>query len=84
MDEDSKLMLRKILNVVETTLAKVDAMETRVDRLEAKVDHLEAQFTEFRIETRTELKVLSARLDEQRSILAAMVPTRLAAVPSAA
>jgi predicted phage tail protein len=39
---------------------------------------------ERHVELRTELKVVSARLDEQRQTINAMIPTRIAAVPPAA
>ncbi|CAO3354293.1 hypothetical protein [Azospirillum palustre] len=39
---------------------------------------------EKHVELRTELKIVSARLDEQRQTINAMIPTRIAAVPPAA
>jgi hypothetical protein len=69
-DDELKAMLGKLLAKVET-LATKDDVSTAVAAAEARLN--------AKIET--EARVVGARLDEQRSILAAMVPTRLAAVP---
>jgi hypothetical protein len=70
-DDETKTLLRQIADYLPKLDAKID--EVRADlkagiaRVESKVD--------------VEARVINARLDEQGRILAAMVPTRLAAVP---
>jgi len=64
--------------------ARVTALDARVTSLRTEFEALRGEFYEFRYETRTELRVVSARLDEQRHILGALIPTQLAAVPRAA
>lgn len=83
--DKSDHILAAIEQLAQNLTGQIAAVGTRVDSLEAK---LEAVRTELkadiaRVETKldTEARVLNARLDEQRSILAALVPTRLAAVP---
>ncbi|MEI8396403.1 MAG: hypothetical protein WCF85_16845 [Rhodospirillaceae bacterium] len=59
------------------------------DELKAMLAKLVAKIDEFRIEVRTELRVINEhlagidkRLDEQGRYIAALIPTRLAAVPA--
>jgi len=67
-------------------IAKVD---TKIDglRTELKGDiaglrtELKGAIAEHRAETRTEARGVQARLDDQSRMLAAMIPTHLAAVP---
>lgn len=63
---------------------KLDANTERLERLEREVQSFREEVREKHIELRTELKVVSARLDEQRQTINAMIPTRIAAVPPAA
>ncbi|KAA0580835.1 hypothetical protein [Azospirillum sp. Sh1] len=77
---------------------KLDANTERLDRLERDLRDFKSEMTTFKnemqtfqevqkerhVELRTELKVVSARLDEQRQTINAMIPTRIAAVPPAA
>lgn len=55
-----------LVNVTDRLVAEVGSLKDRVAKLEVKVD--------------TGYQVLSARLDEQRQTLNAMIPTRVAAV----
>ena len=64
--------------------SKLDASTERLERLEREVQSFREEVREKHIELRTELKVFSARLDEQRQTINAMIPTRIAAVPPAA
>lgn len=77
---------------------KLDSNTERLDRLERNLRDFKNEMTTFKsemqtfqevqkerhVELRTELKVVSARLDEQRQTINAMIPTRIAAVPPAA
>lgn len=77
---------------------KLDSNTERLDRLERDLRDFKNEMTTFKsemqtfqevqkerhVELRTELKVVSARLDEQRQTINAMIPTRIAAVPPAA
>jgi hypothetical protein len=77
---------------------KLDANTERLDRLERDLRDFKSEMTTFKsemqafqevqkerhVELRTELKIVSARLDEQRQTINAMIPTRIAAVPPAA
>lgn len=77
---------------------KLDSNTERLDRLECDLRDFKNEMTTFKsemqtfqevqkerhVELRTELKVVSARLDEQRQTINAMIPTRIAAVPPAA
>lgn len=66
--------------------AEIAASETR---LRAEIAASEARIraemaTKADLQTvQTEVRVISGRLDEQRSILAALIPTHIAAVPAA-
>lgn len=64
--------------------SKLDANTERLDRLERDVQSFREEVREKHVELRTELKVVAARLDEQRQTINAMIPTRIAAVPPAA
>ena len=77
---------------------KLDSNTERLDRLERDLRDFKNEMTTFKsemqtfqevqkerhVELRTELKIVSARLDEQRQTINAMIPTRIAAVPPAA
>ena len=70
---------------------KLDANTERLDRVERDLHVFKNQMQIFQevqkerhVELRTELKVVSAHLDEQRQTINAMIPTRIAAVPPAA
>ncbi|WP_376958567.1 hypothetical protein ABNQ39_02205 [Azospirillum sp. A26] len=63
---------------------KLDANTERLERLERDVLSFREEVREKHVELRTELKIVSARLDEQRQTINAMIPTRIAAVPPAA
>lgn len=75
-DDGTKALLRQVLDFLPTLATKAD-----VAAVDAKIDAVTADLAGHRIETRTELRVLSARLDEQRLTINAMVSTPLAAVP---
>lgn len=62
----------------------VATLKSDVATLKGDVASLRSELADFKVEVRTELKVLSARLDEQRYTLNALIPTRIAAVPPAA
>jgi hypothetical protein len=59
---------------------RFEAVEHRFEETDRKIDAIAADVAGLK----TGQAVLNARLDEQRSVLAALIPTRLAAVPTAA
>ncbi|PGH54266.1 hypothetical protein CRT60_31170 [Azospirillum palustre] len=64
--------------------SRLDANTERLERLERDMQSFREEVREKHVELRTELKIVSARLDEQRQTINAMIPTRIAAVPPAA
>ncbi len=77
-DDEIRMALKQILEILPTMATKKD-----LERLATKED-LEALRAELTLRIDTEARVINARLDEQGRILAAMIPTRIAAVPPAA
>jgi hypothetical protein len=60
-------------------MAAIAALKTHLD---AKVEVVRAESGEFRAEVRARLDGIDRRLDDQGRVLAALIPTRLAAVPT--
>ncbi|MCM8733151.1 hypothetical protein M5E06_02930 [Azospirillum sp. A1-3] len=91
-------VLNAIADMGRHFTGKLDSNSERLDRLERDLRDFKNEMTTFKsemqtfqevqkerhVELRTELKVVSARLDEQRQTINAMIPTRIAAVPPAA
>lgn len=69
---------------LEAGQAKLEEGQARLEAGQAKLEAGLAKLEAGHVDLKTGQAVLSARLDEQRSILAAMVPTRLAAIPASA
>lgn len=72
MADDVKKLLQQIVDFLPNLATKADvasALANAEARLNAKIE--------------VEARVINARLDEQGRILAAMIPTTLAAVPPA-
>ncbi|CAO3443501.1 hypothetical protein [Azospirillum largimobile] len=83
---------------LDANTERLDRLERDLHGFKAEVSSFQTEMTEFRgemqsfreevrekhVELRTELKVVAARLDEQRQTINAMIPTRIAAVPPAA
>lgn len=63
---------------------RIDATNGRIDATNARIDALQLEMREGFASVRTEIRVVDARLDEQRHTLNALIPTRIAAVPPAA
>lgn len=68
-----------------------DELKDVLGKLVAKIDAEAAESARFREEVRSELRVIGARidgidkrLDDQGRMIAALIPTRIAAVPPAA
>lgn len=72
------------LDKLEAGQAKLEEGQARLEAGQAKLEVGLAKLEAGHVDLKTGQAVLSARLDEQRSILAAMVPTRLAAIPASA
>jgi hypothetical protein len=90
MDDETREMLKRLLTVVEATRTDVQALASRMDaqeafsaRQEAFNARIERELADVKSEVKFQAGVINARLDEQGRILAAMIPTRLAAVPAA-
>jgi hypothetical protein len=60
--------------------ARQEAFNARQEAFNAK---MERELADVKSEVKFQAGVINARLDEQGRILAAMIPTRLAAVPAA-
>jgi flagellar biosynthesis/type III secretory pathway protein FliH len=60
--------------------ARQEAFNARQEAFNAKI---ERELADVKSEVKFQAGVINARLDEQGRILAAMIPTRLAAVPAA-
>ncbi len=71
---------RDVLDLKE----RMSSLEARVGGLEVRVGGLEARMTKLENKVDSGFAVIAARLDEQRSTLNALIPTRIAAVPPAA
>jgi hypothetical protein len=90
MDDETREMLKRLLTVMEATRADVQTLAARMDaqdgfntRQEAFNVKIERELADVKSEVKFQAGVINARLDEQGRILAAMIPTRLAAVPAA-
>jgi regulator of protease activity HflC (stomatin/prohibitin superfamily) len=83
-DDETKALLRQILDFLPTLATKADvvAVDAKVDsvRVELKADML-AMEARLNAKIETEARVVSARLDEQRQTINAMIPTHIAAIP---
>lgn len=74
---DIAALNNKVDALADELRGEIAALKGKVAGIDAKVDSLAADsFT-----VRTTQAVMSARLDEQRQTLNAMIPTQLAAVP---
>ena len=79
--------MAKLVDVVTTQSALISSLDKRIGGLENRFETLEHKFEtlhEVVADMRGDFKAVNARLDEQRATLNALIPTRLAAVPSAA
>lgn len=83
MDDETREMLKQLLTVVVATRTDVQALAARMDGHDARFAKLEQELADVKSEVKFQAGVINARLDEQGRILAAMIPTRLAAVPAA-
>ncbi|MBP2229110.1 prefoldin subunit 5 [Azospirillum agricola] len=63
---------------------RIDKLDARIDRLDTRIDALQSEVKEGFSKVHSDLRVLDARLDEQRQTLNALIPTRIAAIPPAA
>lgn len=61
-----------------------DELKDVLSKLVAKIDGEIAEIREFRVEVRARLDGIDRRLDDQGRMIAALIPTRIAAVPPAA
>jgi len=61
-----------------------DELKDVLGKLVAKIDVEIAEGREFRAEVRARLDGIDKRLDDQGRMIAALIPTRIAAVPPAA
>ncbi|SMH60656.1 hypothetical protein [Azospirillum agricola] len=61
-----------------------ERLDIRIDRLDARIDALQSEVKEGFSKVHSDLRVLDARLDEQRQTLNALIPTQIAAIPPAA
>jgi hypothetical protein len=75
MDGEPKIALAKLTD-------KIEAERTENAKFREEVRAVLVALTDGQSETRADLRVVSARLDEQRQTINAMIPTRLAAVPA--
>ncbi|MEI8393503.1 MAG: hypothetical protein WCF85_02125 [Rhodospirillaceae bacterium] len=73
--------LAKLVGLIETERAENMKFRQEARAKFAVLEAGQAGLEAGQAEIRTELKVISARLDEQRQTINAMIPTRLAAVP---
>ncbi|WP_434618083.1 hypothetical protein [Azospirillum sp. B2RO_4] len=67
-----------------TFKSEMSAFKSEMSAFKSEMQTFQEVQKERHVELRTELKVVSARLDEQRQTINAMIPTRIAAVPPAA
>jgi hypothetical protein len=63
---------------------RIDDLKEEFNGLKKEFNGLRSDFIAFKMEDRSEFKVVHARLDEQRQTVNALIPTRIAAVPPAA
>lgn len=61
-----------------------EGLKDVLSKLVAKIDDEIAETREFRVEVRARLDGIDRRLDDQGRMTAALIPTRIAAVPPAA
>ncbi len=77
----------KLVDVVTTQSSLIGSLQGQMNSLQGQMSTLEHKFEalhEVVADMRGDFKAVNARLDEQRATLNALIPTRLAAVPSAA
>lgn len=80
-----------ILNAIGALKSHIDqrfeAMEQRLDAMDQRFDTMERRFDRMQESMMVQgerISRMEGRLDEQSRILAALIPTRIAAVPPAA
>jgi hypothetical protein len=86
-NDDLKPLLLTLIGKIDGLIGDVAGLTADVAQLKADVGQLKADMAVVRpavARLETAQAVTSARLDEQRSVLAALIPTRIAAVPPAA
>lgn len=86
-NDELKPLLLTLIGKIDGLIGDVAELKTDMADVKQRVGSLESDVgaiktTLFRMETAD--AVNAARLDEQRSVLAALIPTRIAAVPPAA
>ncbi len=86
-NDDLKPLLHKLIGIVEGTARDMSGLRADMNGLRADVETLKFDMTMVKSELKvmnTRLDGFEKRLDDQGRILAALVPTRIAAVPPAA
>lgn len=66
---------------------RLDRVEQRLDRVEQRLDGMDHRLKDLQVTVHNQgerISRMEGRLDEQSRILAALIPTRVAAVPPAA
>lgn len=76
--EDVRTELRADIENAKTEL------RADIEGVRADLEAFKADMRVDSMELRGELKAINARLDEQRAVLIALIPTRIAAIPPAA
>ncbi len=83
-DDELKAILAKLVDKVENEAAENDKFRAESAKFQAEI---RAEFHEFRVEVRHKFEVVNAhltgidkRLDEQSRYIAALIPTKVAAV----
>ncbi|MEI8396498.1 MAG: hypothetical protein WCF85_17330 [Rhodospirillaceae bacterium] len=79
MDDETKILLGKILTVVEATRADVVVLREDVAALQTDVAVLKVG--QAQILDHLDVAELKGRVEEQSRTIASLIPTRVAAVP---
>ncbi len=83
-DDELKAILAKLIDKVESEAAENAKFRAETAKFQAEI---KAEFHEFRVEVRNKFEVVNThltgidkRLDEQSRYIAALIPTKIAAV----